>query len=286
MQGDITRYEFRRDIRKTLERPDTLEVDALFDTLDEDHGGTLDAAELKAGIEKLRRAAERAASSASTRAGEAEAFRAKGLRAAQVADAIRQAEQAAQAVVAKEEPGVRAQIGAILLRKGTKPSLIMSEGCDLVDRAEFRKHVLAMGVSTDALAEVDTLFNSMDTDRGGTLDLREVSNAMSELYSEAERTRDAKRTRYEQVILSYRAARAAQAAWVSQSAAENAAAAEQAREAEDRAAELAAAAAEAKAARLVVLAEKRAAAAAAKANFVAKVEAKRQLVRSNTRPLQ
>lgn len=47
----INKMEFRQQVRKVLEAADVKDIDALFDHLDADHGGTLDVDELKAGIQ-------------------------------------------------------------------------------------------------------------------------------------------------------------------------------------------------------------------------------------------
>ena len=53
--GDITKAEFRVNMRKLpiAAKIDVAEIDALFDSLDTDHGGELDMGELKAALKKL-----------------------------------------------------------------------------------------------------------------------------------------------------------------------------------------------------------------------------------------
>ena len=52
--------EFRLHIRKLLEAAETKDIDALFDTLDADKGGTLDVPEIQQALKKLQTSAAKA----------------------------------------------------------------------------------------------------------------------------------------------------------------------------------------------------------------------------------
>ena len=57
----ISKTEFRQHVRKMLDKTNAKEVDALFNELDEDHGGSLDVPEIRAALKKLQNAAAKRA---------------------------------------------------------------------------------------------------------------------------------------------------------------------------------------------------------------------------------
>ena len=73
--GDVSKMEFRQNVRKLINKPDVKEVDALFDTMDEDKGGSLDTSELKAALKKWQTDAAASASDGKLRAAFSQASR-------------------------------------------------------------------------------------------------------------------------------------------------------------------------------------------------------------------
>ena len=60
----ISKMEFRQHIRKMLEQTDVREIDALFERLDEDGGGTLDVDEMRHALKTLQQSAAKGAAEA------------------------------------------------------------------------------------------------------------------------------------------------------------------------------------------------------------------------------
>lgn len=53
----LNKLEFRQHVRKLLDQPDSKQIDALFVSLDDDGGGTLDIAEISSALKKFQQAA-------------------------------------------------------------------------------------------------------------------------------------------------------------------------------------------------------------------------------------
>ena len=184
--GDINLNEFRGCVRNSLGiKADNKEIDILFSKLDEDGGGSLDLAEVKTALKALKDAA-------STAEGEAEAMRDKATaRRAQAAVVVAAAEAAALVEAAdvaiielQNNPTVASRLGAILVAKNYKVSeLIAKWDCDgdgSISKDEFRTCVFDLGVPSTP-EEVDALFDSYDTDGGGSLDLHELKPTLRKL---------------------------------------------------------------------------------------------------------
>jgi len=191
------------------------------------------------------------------------------------------AETEAEKLRAAEKPSLSLQIGTCLHQRGVKVSDLVRDwgGSDgSIDRAEWRKEVRALGgghVVADN-QELDAIFESIDKDGGGTLDIPEVKQALKRFADESEQQKAAVKLARQQWSELARIAREGQTAWkaelAKQAEEEAAAVAKETREAEVREAEAAAV----RAAKAEAAAEKKAAAAAAKAVSDANIKARQQ----------
>ena len=125
-------------------------------------------------------------------------------------------------------------------------------------------------------SEIDQLFQSLDADGGGSLDVAEIKLALKRLEEEAFHARQNVRLLSQTIVELVRAMRAAQAEWREARKAEDDAVAERLAQRQREADEKAAAEAEAAAARDAARAEKKAKAAADKAAADSRIEAKRR----------
>ena len=94
----ISKIEFRQHVKKLVPKfkGDMKEVDGLFDSLDADHGGTLDLSELKEAFRKFAEAAKRIKSDAEAMKAESERLRVRGELAKEAMEATKVVEETAE----------------------------------------------------------------------------------------------------------------------------------------------------------------------------------------------
>ena len=186
----ISRMGFRQNVRKMVEDSSAKEVDALFQRLDDDGGGTLDLAELKSAMRRFRDASDRVVHETEQIHREAAQMRERAAQISKVLEATRASEQADMRLEQlRSRKSAGAKLGTILVSRNLKVSDLVNKwdpsGDGEVDKAEFRHHVLDIGLQAEA-EEIDELFNSLDDDGGGTLDLSEIKAALKVLKEESE----------------------------------------------------------------------------------------------------
>ena len=187
----ISKMEFRQHVRKLLGKPDSKQVDALFEALDEDHGGSLEVSELKSALKKLQDAASKSGEQAVGIREQAAFFRGRAAVAKEAVDATAISEQVVRDLGAlKSNRSVEARLGMLLSQKvGTmKINDVVSKwdasGDGDISKGEFRKQVKAYGLMAESW-EIDGLFESLDADGGGSLDHAEMKRALKQLMDTA-----------------------------------------------------------------------------------------------------
>ena len=208
---------------------------------------------------------------------DAEALRAKAADYQGVLDATLAYEAAAAAIQKAQQKSVGVQLGEVLKSKGLKVGDVVERwgGKDgSIDKEEFREQTMALGIDSDP-KEIDALFDSLDGDGGGTLDLAEVKEAFRNLIEESSNAKQHIRNLRAELADREKEARSKQTAWKKQRKAEEKIAAEENERRAQEDAAAAFAAEEAKEAKARANAEKKAAAAAEKAAFDARIAAKR-----------
>ena len=191
----ITRMQFRQNMRKLFEMacrddassgaiPNVKEIDALFDHFDDDHGGTLDVGELRNVLKGLKTAAVDSIKEAEPIREAVELLRQRAKETQQVCDATRASEKAdARFDELRGVKSVGARLGALLQMRAIKVNDLTTRwdpNGDGVDKKEFRENVLALGLEAQP-SELDSLFESLDEDGGGTLDGDELKHALKTL---------------------------------------------------------------------------------------------------------
>jgi Ca2+-binding EF-hand superfamily protein len=180
--GDINKLEFRQCVRGSLSmKADGKEIDAFFASMDVDGGGSLDLSELQPMLKKLQQGAANADQEAADQRREAVALRAKAASVREVAAATSAHEQAdARLRQLQQVENVGAKLGAMIVKRNMKLGEVVQkwdkDGDGTVDKREFRENVLAMGVVAKAEA-IDALFDTYDSDGGGSLDMRRRSSS-------------------------------------------------------------------------------------------------------------
>lgn len=283
--GSISRMEFRVDVRKMLGNDvDVKEADALFAELDSDSSGAIDLGELKVALTQLKEAAQEATKSHAAKLTAANEYKERAAFAQEVADATQTVENLANEInKLKNNDSIEAQFFRAMQKKSLK---VGGSSADLLARTfdsndqevtlkEFKRAVLAMG-ATASPQELTELFNSLDSDGGGTLDKKEVNQWLTETLEKAEETKLSVQRLALNLVGALKAMKTAQAGWKKLVRAEEEASAKAAeRRAEEEAERIAAEARQAEAKQRAAEAKK-AAADAERAAFEARIAAKRR----------
>jgi len=285
--GEVSKMDFRKHVRKLVDEPDIKKVDALFALLDGDGGGSLDADELSGALRTIHDEAKAQLADDAVLHTRVAFLRSREAAALEVKRQTVEAEEAdAELKKIESNSSLESRVGKAILGKGLRlVDLIRTWEATNgeVNPKQFRNNVKAL--VPDASADESTaLFESLDADGGGTLDTEEIKEALA-LLREASVEADKEATRLKKASVSlWKAAKAAQAENKKVRRADQL---EAIKQAEAAAAGAARAEADAEAARMA----KEAKAAAAKrakedekAEFEAKLQARRQANAAGTDP--
>ena len=199
----ISKMEFRTHIRKLLDNPDTRDIDALFDKLDDDGGGTLDVPEMRAALKKLKDAAIKAKVEETAMLERASHFTSRADAARGAVSAMEQLEAARRELEECKtgKMSLRDRMGVILADKGSKSTVNETvsqwddDGDGVISMTEFRKHVAKLTGSVGTAAarpngEIDQLFKELDDDGSGSMDTKEMRLALTALKEDGKRVAD------------------------------------------------------------------------------------------------
>ena len=210
----VSKMAFRKIIRKTIDEPDVNKIDALFDELDTNNGGSLDAVDLTAGMELMCDAAEAQLQKEQRLRERIPILRSRVSTALEVANKTAAAEEIdAKLAEFKRGGSLKARLGAACASKGLKIGNVVSswettEG--KVNLGQFCTNVRVFFPDA-SFDECDLLFASLDLDGGGTLDMDEIDAALVTLR-EAAFERDAEVAKLRETAASlWKAAKSAQA---------------------------------------------------------------------------
>ena len=191
--GVINKNEFRVAVRGYgFKEINVLEIDGLFDKIDNDKSGELDLSEIKAALKKLQEQALNVGVSVDQEKAKSEAL----IGVAQVfqtaAAATAEYEAAAQkATQMKDNPSLGKRVGDAILKRNVKLGELVGQwdkdGNGAVDKKEFREQIHLMGIKVLDHREMDGLFDSLDQNGDGSLDLDELKVALQLLRDTAVR---------------------------------------------------------------------------------------------------
>jgi Ca2+-binding EF-hand superfamily protein len=278
----LNKLEFRQNVRRLLDKPDSKQIDALFESLDEDGGGTLDLAEIRSALKRLHTAAVIGAKEAAEVRSKIERIQEVQTLASEALEITLTVEKATMGVEElSSNLSVSARMGAQIIAKRLKPADVVQKfdanGDGKLDMGEFRQNVKALGVQAES-SEIDQLFNSLDTNNSGSLDMGQIKVALKTLCDDASATDKNIRDLKKEIADQSKSARAAQLQYRKQQKLADADAAKEAEAAAALAEERAVAAAAERELRTSRAQETRKAIQEAKAAFEAKVAAKRSKV--------
>lgn len=191
----ISKMEFRAHVRKVLNKVSvsTKDVDQLFESLDDDHGGSLDVEELTAALKELQTNAAAAAHAREQSSVGIEAERKKVEQVQEYLDRTEDYERAkAEFEAESQRRRLDAEVGQVLLLRKTKISELAAKWTDperddgRIGQYGFRLHVLELGITPEPSHEdIAELYNELDLDGDGSLDQEELQEALKTLQDAA-----------------------------------------------------------------------------------------------------
>uniref|UniRef100_A0A7S2HYG4 EF-hand domain-containing protein n=1 Tax=Haptolina brevifila TaxID=156173 RepID=A0A7S2HYG4_9EUKA len=280
--GHISRMEFRTSVRKLLNNSssDASLIDELFYELDKDSSGALDVEEMKLAVKKLEQSMAITAKAETLVREKARNYHRRAEEAQVAATAIKEYELFQHVVDQGGKKSIGAEVGAQMRKKGLKASEIIKKDFGKTEFAIFASGVLQVNA---VRADLDALFDTLDDDHSGQLDMAEMRAALKKLEDEAEQLKSEARATAQRNIELFRAAKSAYVTWlIAKGEDERVEAEKEEKEALKRQEELAVEA-QARDALLKAQIKKKEAMAAEKAAFEAKVQLKR---RSSTSSLK
>lgn len=179
--GGISKMEFRRSVRgliPNLGTSSSIEIDALFDSIDTNHEGSLDGSELRKAFTKLKDDAKGRAEGGTKAKARAERLRRHADVSTRASAATAAAESAEKELAqAREKPRVEVRLGTLLAKRNIKVGDVVatwdSDGDGSLVCKEFMWKVREMGLdATDE--ELETLFEKIDLDGSGDADIPEI----------------------------------------------------------------------------------------------------------------
>jgi Ca2+-binding EF-hand superfamily protein len=178
------------------------EIDALFDSLDCDGGGSLDFREFKSALKGFRAAVESESQADSSVHAHAERTRvvAEALNlAARETEAFERSGAELEALRGVGAGTVESRLGHLLTMRNMKVGEMVARwattsGADgdasCVSKAEFRQHILndkELRLQATTAEELDGLFDRLDADGSGSLDVAELRMALKRCQDEHQR---------------------------------------------------------------------------------------------------
>jgi len=223
-KGEFLRGEFRMNLRNLGLQATPAECDDLFDSWDEDRGGSLDLKELKTALTGACQAAKIFNATPDPTLEKAKAMRRRAELSSEAASLSQQAEALeAELVSLTESIQSRADVrlGQLLSKRKIKPGAVVTQWSRSrgdhqgeLSKAEFRTAVENLGISfPTTTADIDAVFDTFDEDGGGYMDTDEATAMIKGLQATADQAeRDRRRKERETETVRARALKAAAAA--------------------------------------------------------------------------
>jgi len=194
--GKISQQEWRVQVKGLgLTDANIHDVDGLFKKWDKDGNGFLDLAELKVFFKHAMVKANEVAGGSKEIVERAARLRQLAAQAKEVAERTAELE-AEQALLDQMRTAkgmtLEEKLGQALAKRNTHVSDLVQGWDDsndgLVDKEEFRAHVRSVGITEIQDAALDELYDSVDKDKNGSLDLKEIKETLKRLQLAATRS--------------------------------------------------------------------------------------------------
>ena len=190
--GKLSLAEFRMQVKGIgVGEADIKEIDALFSSFDKDSSGSLELAELKVAF-------KRAMVAAMEKEGKVGDVTKRAAQLTQVADEAREVVEltleyetelaALSEMQASQGTNLEEKLGTLFAKKNTHVGDLKQwdeNGDGEIDKAEFRSHVHSVGMKGIADEELDKLYDTLDSDGSGKLDMAEVKASLMKLQQSA-----------------------------------------------------------------------------------------------------
>ena len=197
--GTVTRIEFKQMMRKLGLVGDGAQyspksVDALFSELDEDGGGELDLTEITAALKKLKAKANRVQKREAEAKADAEYWRGRAEDARAAAKLVGEQEDLAKQLhECRTAPAADIRLANLLAKKQVKPADLvdkMDNNKDgKIDQKEWVAGLRALGIDASP-EELSQLFNQLDVNNSGTLEIDEIKLMVSQIHAVKERAKE------------------------------------------------------------------------------------------------
>jgi len=206
-RGEFLRAEFRLNLRGTGIQATSGEADGLFDSWDDDGGGSLDLKELRRALLAVQDEARRFKAKPDPNSIKAHELRRRAAIATEAANASTHAEQLEEELaqlIQEIAADAAVQLGNILVKRRIKPGAVVtswakSRGAHSgeLSKAEFREQVLALGLASTGCSanDIDVVFDTFDADGGGYMDAEEAAAMIKGLQATAEAADQKKRAK-------------------------------------------------------------------------------------------
>jgi len=196
-KGEIIKAEFRLHLRNTGINATSAEADDLFDSWDEDGGGSLDLKELKTSLLTAQKAAQQWNNQPDPNREKVLELRKRAQMAEDAAKATEAADEAERELAElRHSNDTRAdvQLGALLYKRKVKPGAVVTqwakskgEHAGELSRREFREVCISLGLKDMEDSKIDEVFGMFDEDGGGFLDAGEAAVMIKTLQVTSEK---------------------------------------------------------------------------------------------------
>ena len=181
IKAEISKMDFRKHVRKVIEWQNVKEIDAFFSSIDADGGGTLDPDELTAAMRQLQNEANAAAAHDDRVRAQIDFLLSRVAMTEKVANSTASAEEHDRRYNdTKNGKTIEVSFLDALSKRSTKGADILASWEHTngqISKQQFRNNLHTLAVEEEDEA-IDKLFDSIDKDGGGTLDLAEIRKAI------------------------------------------------------------------------------------------------------------
>ena len=192
--GEVSKMEFRAGVKQIIDNATTTDMDAFFASIDTiGRDGVLTTDELKAALKRMHAKATIQAKEAIRATEQNEFWLSRAADAAKVAAMLHEIESAEAALQAsRRQVPIDARFGQELQKRCRTKSIdeLVARWDPTINKAAFRREVRSLQLNADN-DEIDGLFEMLDSDGGGTLDLDEIKDAFSKLLEASRRAMQA-----------------------------------------------------------------------------------------------